>query len=425
MRREVVPARGDERGEQATRRTRDGLAGAAAPGRGRRRRDERLFLVVVSRVFRRRLSRLLRLRGVGGVQRVPQRAPREPTRGRSRSRSFRFRIHRRRPFARDERAFVLLGVPRVPRGARGGGGDGVGARRDGILVVRPIAQRRRRADARLGVGLGLGLGIPLVALAEARRSKIPNRGATARFLGVRGVRLGARGVETGHLRLKRVPAQSEEQQRDPGVDVGHVHVRPGRFLEAFDQHIERALLFELRVHAETLAQGVHLIAHRLRIWVGERVVSRVVQAVVVRDSEVLLARVDADDALRQLREQRVDLLRAPRRERRRHGADVARVRATLEGSSSFSNKPEKLLKDSAVPCPAHGRFGIRESSLFALPGRFGRTDKTDDVDTCCRLFERRICARRRAQWAVARKRWGTIWTPRSSAPCALTCSWTR
>ena len=130
--------------------------------------------------------------------------------------------------------------------------------------------------------------------------------------------------------MQRVPAEPEEKQHDPGVDVGHVHVRPGRFLEAPDQHLERALFFELRVYAETLAQGVHLIAHSLRIWVGERVVPRVVQAVVVRDGEVLLASLDAEDALDHLREQRVDLLRAPRGERRRHGADVARVRPTLK-----------------------------------------------------------------------------------------------
>jgi hypothetical protein len=168
------------------------------------------------------------------------------------------------------------------------------------------------------------------ALARARReSRTPNRGGAAKRSRRVRVADGARSVDVRVFRLKRVPAEPEEQQHDPRLDVGHVHVRPRRRLEAPDQHLERALLFELRVYAETLAQGVHLIAHRPRIWVGKRVVPRVVQAVVVRDLEVFLARLDADDALHHLREQRVDLIRAPRGERRRHGADVARVRPTL------------------------------------------------------------------------------------------------
>jgi hypothetical protein len=212
----------------------------------------------------------------------------------------------------------------------GGGdarGDGVRAPRDGFFVVGPIAQRRLRVD-RSRVVLGLGRvvqhGAFFVVLASAHReSRVPSRRKDVP------VADGARGVDVRVFRVQRVAAEPEEQQHDPGVDVGHVHVRPGRFLEAPDQHLERALLFELRVYAETLAQGVHLIAHSLRIWVGERVVPRVVQAVVVRDGEVLLASLDADDALDHLREQRVDLLRALRGERRRHGADAARVRPTL------------------------------------------------------------------------------------------------
>ena len=235
------------------------------------------------------------------------------------------------------RAFVLLRGARGARGARGGGGDGVGARRDCFLVVGPIAQRRRRADARVVLGLdrvvpGLGRVVlaSVAALARARReSRTPNRGGAAKRSRRVRVADGARGVDVRVFRLKRVSAEPEEQQHDPRLDVGHVHVRPRRRLEAPDQHLERALLFELRVYAETLAQGVHLIAHRPRIWVGKRVVPRVVQAVVVRDLEVFLARLDADDALHHLREQRVDLIRAPRGERRRHGADVARVRPTL------------------------------------------------------------------------------------------------
>ena len=98
-----------------------------------------------------------------------------------------------------------------------------------------------------------------------------------------------------------------------------------RTLEASDEHVERALLVQLGVDAEALAEGVERAANLARIRVGEGVVLRVVQAVVVRDGKVLLAGVHPDERLHSLREQSVHILAAPRAERRRHPSPRRRV----------------------------------------------------------------------------------------------------
>ena len=90
------------------------------------------------------------------------------------------------------------------------------------------------------------------------------------------------------LRLQRVPAELEEQGDDSRVDVRGVRA-PLRATEPRDQHVQRLLLVQLRVDAEALAQGVERVVDLVRVRVRERVVPRVIHAVVVGDAEVLVA----------------------------------------------------------------------------------------------------------------------------------------
>ena len=122
----------------------------------------------------------------------------------------------------------------------------------------------------------------------------------------------------------RISAQAEEELEHAGVHVRNVR-GPRTTIEASDEHVERALLVQLSVDAEALAEGVERAANLARIRVGEGVVLRVVQAVVVRDGKVLLAGVHPDERLHSLREQSVHILAAPRAERRRHPSPRRRV----------------------------------------------------------------------------------------------------
>ena len=94
-------------------------------------------------------------------------------------------------------------------------------------------------------------------------------------------------VDVRVLRPQRVPTELEEQGDDPRVHVRGVRA-PLHAPEPRDQHVQRQLLVELRVDAQALAQGVEGVVNLVRVGVRERVVARVIRAIVVGDAEVLV-----------------------------------------------------------------------------------------------------------------------------------------
>ena len=234
----------------------------------------------------------------------------------------------------------------VAPGGGGGGGDVAAKRADARvlgLVVGPVAEGGvgaavvRRGEIRVRVRVRALVVVVVVELAGgAARARAAKRGEEIRVVAVetreavprradavvlpdRG-----RGVDVRVLGLEGISAQAEEELEHAGVHVRNVR-GPRTTLEASDEHVERALLVQLGVDAEALAEGVERAANLARIRVGEGVMLRVVQAVVVRDGEVLLAGVHPDERLHGLREQSVHILAAPRAERRRHPSPRRRV----------------------------------------------------------------------------------------------------
>ena len=260
--RALAAARGGERRQQSSRRRRDGIARAAADPPGAR--------VPLPRVGR----RLIR-RGRMGVVHL-QVAP--PELGIERRSGVRVcgAVDRRREF--------VFGVfrPRSPSvsPSLGDGGFHVEPERFRarllFLVVGPVAERgvgQLSVDVfvhRVGVSfvvffVGCRVDGAHVVLAQRRH-----------------------GVDVRVLRLQRVPAELEEQGDDSRVGVRGVRA-PLRATEPRDKHVQRLLLVQLRVDAEALAQGVERVVDLVRVRVRERVVPRVIHAVVVGDAEVLVA----------------------------------------------------------------------------------------------------------------------------------------
>ena len=237
----------------------------------------------------------------------------------------------------------------APGGVRGGG-DVAAKRADARvlgLVIGPVAEGgvgaavARRGEIRVRARVrALVVVVVVVVVVElgggAARARAAKRGEKIRVVAVEpreavprradAVVLpdSGRGVDVRVLGLEGISAQAEEELEHAGVHVRNVR-GPRTTIEASDEHVERALLVQLSVDAEALAEGVERAANLARIRVGEGVVLRVVQAVVVRDGKVLLAGVHPDERLHSLREQSVHILAAPRAERRRHPSPRRRV----------------------------------------------------------------------------------------------------